>query len=71
MVEPERHYARTMQERAHDRARRDVQFDRGASLPERLDALWEAWVGAFPNVIPSLGMEGSNVRQLDVRRHRP
>jgi hypothetical protein len=25
----------------HDRARRDVQIDRGASLPERLDALWE------------------------------
>ena len=39
-----------MQERAHDRARRDVQIDRGASLPERLDALWEAWVQAFPNV---------------------
>ena len=46
----ERHYARAMQERARDRARRDVQIDRGASLPERLDALWEAWVQAFPNV---------------------
>ena len=53
-----------MQERAHDRARRDVQIDRGASLPERLDALWEAWVGAFPRVIPRLGMHTDNVVTL-------
>ena len=64
----ERHYARAMQERAHDRERRDVQIDKGASLPDRLDALWEAWVRAFPTVIPSLGMEWSNVRELDVKR---
>ena len=67
----ERHYARAMQERAHDRARRDVQIDRGASLPERLDALWEAWVQAFPNVIPRLGMDWSNVTDLDARRRMP
>jgi hypothetical protein len=41
----------------HDRARRDVQIDRGASLPERLDALWEPWAEAFPNAIPRLGMD--------------
>ena len=64
----ERHYARAMQERSHDRARRDVQIDRGASLPERLDALWEAWVEAFPNVIPRLGMDWRNVTDLDARR---
>lgn len=64
----ERHYARAMQERAHDRARRDVQIDRGASLPERLDALWEAWVGAFPGVIPRLGMDWDNVSELDAHR---
>ncbi len=57
-----------MQERAHDRARRDVQIDRGASLPERLDALWEAWVQAFPNVIPRLEMEWENVTERDSHR---
>ncbi|MDI1290671.1 MAG: tyrosine-type recombinase/integrase [bacterium] len=64
----ERHYARAMQERAHDRARRDVQIDKGASLPERLDALWDAWVQGFPEVIPRLGMEWGNVREIDPRR---
>lgn len=64
----ERHYARAMQEWAHDRARRDVQTDRGASLPERLDALWDAWVGAFPDVVPRLGMEWGNVTDLESRR---
>lgn len=66
----ERHYARAMQERAHDRGRRDVQIGRGASLPERLDALWEAWVQAFPDVIPRLGMEWGNVTDLNARRRR-
>ena len=45
-----------------------MQIDIGASLPERLDALWEAWVQAFPNVIPRLGMEWSNVTELDAQR---
>ena len=52
----ERHYARAMQERAHDRAWRDVQIDKGASLPDRLDALWDARAQAFPEVIHRLGM---------------
>jgi integrase len=64
----ERHYARAMQERAHDRARRDVQIDRGASLPERLDALWDAWVAAFPSVPGRLGMYWGNVTDLDSHR---
>jgi hypothetical protein len=64
----ERHYAQAMQEQARDRARRDGQIDRGASLPERLDALREAWVGAFPNVVPRLGMDWSNVTDLESRR---
>ena len=64
----EGHYAQAMQEQAHDRARRDGQIDRGASLPERLDALREAWVGAFPNVVPRLGMDWSNVTDLESRR---
>ncbi len=42
----------------------------GASLPERLDALWEAWVQAFPNVIPRLGIDRSNVAELEPRRRR-
>lgn len=64
----ERHYARAMQERSHDRARRAAQIDQGASLPERLDALWEAWVVAFPNVVSRLGMDWGNVTDLDSRR---
>jgi len=66
----ERHYARAMQERAHDRARREVQIDRGASLPERLDALWDAWAGAFPGVAHTLGIGGAsdNVIELNARR---
>lgn len=66
----ERHYARAMQERAHDRARRAVQIDQSASLPERLDALWEAWVGAFPTVLARLGMDVDNVIDLGARRGR-
>lgn len=67
----ERHYARAMQEWAHDRARRDVLIDRGASLPERLDALWEAWVRVFPSVAPRLGMDWNNVTDIASRRHGP
>lgn len=66
----ERHYARAMLERAHDRARRDVQVDKGASIGERLDALWEAWVGAFPGVLPKLGMDVDNVIDLATRVQR-
>ena len=57
-----------MQERAHDRARWDVQIDRGASLPERLDGLWEAWIQAFPNFIPRLGMDWGNVTEISQRK---
>jgi len=64
----ERHYARAMQERAHDRARRDVQVNKGASIGGNLDALWAAWVRAFPDVIPMLGMDADNVIDLDTRR---
>lgn len=64
----ERHYARAMQERAHDRARRDVIIDKGASLGERLDALWFAWAMGFPEVVPMLGMDGDNVVDLNARR---
>ena len=64
----ERHYARAMQERAHDRARRTAEIDQGASLPERLDALWAAWVLAFPTVAGRLGIDRGNVTDLDSRR---
>ena len=59
-----------MQERSHDRARRAVQIDQSASLPERLDALWEAWVGAFPTVLACLGLDADNVIDLGARRGR-
>ena len=64
----ERHYARAMQERAHDRSRRAVKVDQSASLPERLDVLWDAWVAAFPSVKQSLGLDGGNVVDLEARR---
>lgn len=64
----ERHYARAMQERAHDRSRRAVRVDQSASLPERLDALWDAWVGAFPSIKESLGLDAGNVVDLEARR---
>lgn len=57
-----------MQERAHDRARRDVLIDKGASLGERLDALLFAWVKAFPEVIPRLGMDADNIVDLEIWR---
>jgi hypothetical protein len=59
-----------MQERAHDRARRDVRVGQGATLPERLDALWEAWVAAFPSVPQRLGMGVGNVIDIEARRSR-
>ena len=45
-----------------------VNIDKGASLPERLDALWEAWSRAFPDVVPRLGSEWGNVTELDSHR---
>lgn len=63
----ERHYARAMQERAHDRSRRAVRVDQSASLPERLDALWEAWVAAFPPVAEMLGQDSGRVVDLENR----
>lgn len=54
----------------HDRARRDVQVDKGASIGERLDALWTAWAGAFPGAISKLGMDVDNVIELKSRRSR-
>lgn len=65
-----RHCAKALQERAHDWARREVQVDKGASIGERLDSMWAAWVMAFPDVIPKLGMDGDNVIDFDARRRR-
>jgi hypothetical protein len=45
-----------------------VQVGKGASIEERLDVLWLAWVGAFPDVIPKLVMAGDNVIDVEVRR---
>jgi len=64
----ERHNVRAMQERAHDRVRREILVDKGASIGERLDALWLAWVKAFPDLIAKLGMDIDNVIDLDSRR---
>ncbi len=61
----ERQHARAMQEHAHDRARRAVRVDQSAGLPERLDALWDAWVSAFPSVEASLGV----AKVFEIERH--
>lgn len=53
----QKHYARSMHDRAHDKARRAVAIDTTLSLTERLDALWAAWVTGFPEVGPKLGIE--------------
>lgn len=66
----ERLYANAMLGHAHDRARREVHVDQGASIGERLDALWLAWVAVFPVVSAQLGMGGVNQVAVDVR-HRP
>ena len=55
-----------MQERARDRARPAVRVDQSASLPERLDALWDAWVSAFQSVEASLRV--AKVFEMDRRR---
>jgi len=62
----ERQHARAMQEHAHDRARRAVRVDQSAGLPERLDALWDAWVSAFPSVEASLRV----AKVFEIERHR-
>lgn len=55
-----------MQERARDRARPAVRVDQSASLPERLDALWDAWVSAFQSV--EAGLRISKLFEMDRRR---
>ena len=50
-----------MEERAHDRARRAVTIDHATSLPERLDALWDAWIAAFPDLTARLATSDGNV----------
>lgn len=61
--------SRQQDQRARNRARRDVKIDRGASLPERLDALWEAWVGGFLDIVARLGMEWAIAAELESFRH--
>ncbi len=44
------------------------QGDRGENRPERMDALWDAWVQSFPDVVPRLGMHWGNITDLDSHR---
>ena len=43
-----RFYARAQDERSHDPARALLRIDTDLTLPQRIDALWKAWAGAFP-----------------------
>lgn len=43
-----RYYARAQDERSHDPARARLRIDTDLTLPQRIDALWAAWAGAFP-----------------------
>ena len=52
----DRFYARATTEKAHDTARRAATIDKSLTLEERIDLLWDAWVGAYPNVLDSLGV---------------
>ena len=40
----------------------------GERRPERMDALWDAWVQSFPDVVPRLGMDWGNITDLDSHR---
>lgn len=42
-----RFYARAQDERSHDPARALPRIDTDLTLPQRIDALWKAWAGAF------------------------
>lgn len=44
------------------------QGDRKESRPKRMDALWDAWVQSFPDVVPRLGMDWGNITDLDSHR---
>jgi hypothetical protein len=33
-----------------------------------MDALWDAWVQWFPDVVPRLGMDWGNITDLDSHR---
>lgn len=44
-----RFYARAQDERSQDPARAKLRLDLSMTLPERIDALWVAWVTAYPD----------------------
>ena len=44
-----RYYARAQDERSQDPARASLRVDLTMTLPERIDALWTAWVTAYPD----------------------
>lgn len=44
-----RFYARAQDERSHDPARARLRINTDLTLPERIDALWEAWAAAYPD----------------------
>lgn len=49
-----KYYARAQDERSQDPARAKLRLDLQLTLPERIDALWLAWCGAYPERTLSL-----------------
>ena len=49
-----KYYARAQDERSQDAARARLRLDPGLPLEQRIDALWEAWVGSYPLLTKNL-----------------
>lgn len=49
-----RYYARAQSEKSHDQVRSAFRANLTLTLDERIDALWDAWVGAYPDLTRDL-----------------
>lgn len=58
-----RFYARAQDERSQDPARTKLRISHDLTLPQRIDALWDAWIVAYPDLTANLLTE-------DARRRR-
>ena len=49
-----RYYARAQDEKSHDHERARLRVDMDLPLPQRIDALWDAWCTAHPQLTAGL-----------------
>jgi integrase len=59
-----RFYARAQDERSHDAARAKLRINHDLSLSERIDALWVAWMTAYPELTSDLLRSGLDAQGL-------